>query len=155
MNLDKLEKEISLFYDAINKLEDIEFVITPTSDFDESISCVIKGLKICREYREKHPEEDVKSVSYAYFTLVKYLRLIFKRERMEFFKWMSDPAWVFEVDFAVHDFLTTGKIEDKWLASAEGEQGGFFKYSPDATIELVEMSRGASKTTKWSALIAW
>lgn len=110
--------------------------------------------KICREYREKHPEEDVKSVSYAYFTLVKYLRLIFKRERMEFFKWMSDPAWVFEVDFAVHDFLTTGKIEDKWLASSENEQGGFFKYTPDAIIELVEMSRGAGKTTKWSALRA-
>ena len=38
MNLDKLEKEISLFYDAINKLEDIEIVVTPTSDFDESLS---------------------------------------------------------------------------------------------------------------------
>ena len=46
MNLDKLEKEISLFFNAINELEDIEFVITPTSDFDESLSCVIKGLKI-------------------------------------------------------------------------------------------------------------
>ena len=46
MSLDKLEKEISSFKDAINELEDIEFVITPTSDFDESLSCVIKGLKI-------------------------------------------------------------------------------------------------------------
>ena len=46
MNLDKLEKEISLFYDAINELEDIKFVITPTSDFNKSLSCVIEGLKI-------------------------------------------------------------------------------------------------------------
>ena len=46
MNLYKLEKEISSFYNAINELEDIKFVITPTSDFNKSPSCVIEGLKI-------------------------------------------------------------------------------------------------------------
>ena len=46
MSLDKLEKEIGSFQDAINELEDIEFVITPTSDFNENVSCVIEGLKI-------------------------------------------------------------------------------------------------------------
>ena len=46
MSLDKLEKEISSFQDAINELEDIKFVITPTSDFNKNISCVIEGLKI-------------------------------------------------------------------------------------------------------------
>lgn len=45
MNLDKLEKEISLFYDAINKLEDIEIVVTPESEFNKCES-FIKGLKM-------------------------------------------------------------------------------------------------------------
>ena len=46
MSLDKLEKEISSFNNAINEIEDIEIVITPTSDFDKSVSCIIEGLKI-------------------------------------------------------------------------------------------------------------
>ena len=45
MNLDKLEKEISLFYDAINKLEDIEIVVTPESEFNKGES-FIKGLNM-------------------------------------------------------------------------------------------------------------
>ena len=46
MSLDKLEKEINSFHNAINELEDIKFVITPTSDFNKNVSCVIEGLKI-------------------------------------------------------------------------------------------------------------
>ena len=46
MSLDKLEKEISSFHNAINELEDIKTVITPTSDFNKNVSCVIEGLKI-------------------------------------------------------------------------------------------------------------
>ena len=45
MNLDKLEKEISSFHNAINELEDIEIVITPESEFDKGES-FIKGLKM-------------------------------------------------------------------------------------------------------------
>ena len=45
MSLDKLEKEISSFRDAINELKDIEFVITPESEFDKGES-FIKGLKM-------------------------------------------------------------------------------------------------------------
>lgn len=45
MSLDKLEKEIISFYNAINELEDIEIVITPESEFDKSKSS-IKGLKM-------------------------------------------------------------------------------------------------------------
>ena len=66
--------------------------------------------KVCREYRSDNPDEGIDSISYAYFTLVKYLRIIFKRDRMEFFKWMSDPSWIFEVDLAVDEFLRMGGI---------------------------------------------
>ena len=45
MSLDKLEKEISSFHNAINELEDIKFVITPESEFDKGES-FIKGLKM-------------------------------------------------------------------------------------------------------------
>ena len=45
MSLDKLEKEISSFRYAINELKDIEFVITPESEFDKGES-FIKGLKM-------------------------------------------------------------------------------------------------------------
>ena len=45
MSLDKLEKEISSFQDAINELEDIEIVITPESEFNKGESS-IKGLKM-------------------------------------------------------------------------------------------------------------
>ena len=45
MSLDKLEKEISSFRNAINELEDIKFVITPESEFDKGES-FIKGLKM-------------------------------------------------------------------------------------------------------------
>ena len=45
MSLDKLEKEISSFQDAINELEDIEIVITPESEFNKG-ELFIKGLKM-------------------------------------------------------------------------------------------------------------
>ena len=45
MSLDKLEKEINSFHNAINELKDIEFVITPESEFDKGES-FIKGLKM-------------------------------------------------------------------------------------------------------------
>ena len=45
MSLDKLEKEISSFQDAINELEDIEIVITPESEFNKG-GLFIKGLKM-------------------------------------------------------------------------------------------------------------
>ena len=45
MSLDKLEKEISSFHNAINELEDIEIVITPESEFYKGES-FIKGLKM-------------------------------------------------------------------------------------------------------------
>ena len=45
MSLDKLEKEISSFNNAINEIEDIEIVITPESEFNKGES-FIKGLKM-------------------------------------------------------------------------------------------------------------
>lgn len=45
MSLDKLEKEISSFHNAINELENIEIVITPESKFNKSES-FITGLKM-------------------------------------------------------------------------------------------------------------
>lgn len=109
---------------------------------------------ICAEYRKAYPDESVDSVSYKYFTLWKYLRIIFKNYRMEFFRWMSDPDWIFEADYAVDKFLDTGYLPEKFLAAAQAQQGGFFKWSPNATIELVEEPRGTGKTTKWSCMRA-
>ena len=124
----------------------------------ENITYIDRNLyrKICREYKTANPEEEGSSVSYKYFTLVKYMRHIFKHDFMEFMKWVSDPQWVFEIDYAVYDFFKTGNVSPMVAAAAEADQGGFFKYCPDAQIELVEMSRGSGKTTKWSAIrAAW
>lgn len=107
---------------------------------------------VCRQYRELYPEDSIDSINYKYFTLIKHLRYIFRKYRIEFFAWISDPKWLFPVDRALDSFLKTGYLPAKY-DSAEG-QGGFFKFAPNATIELVMMSRGTGKTTKWTCMRA-
>ena len=58
---------------------------------------------------------------------------------------------MFPVDRALDSFLKTGYLPAKY-DSAEGQ--GFFKFAPNATIELVMMSRGTGKTTKWTCMRA-
>lgn len=108
--------------------------------------------KVCEEYKKMYPEDDVDGIVYKYFTLKNYLRYIFIKYRIEFMTWISDPKWVFPVDRVVDNFLNTGYVPDKYRAS-EG-QGGFFKWEEDATIELIMMSRGTGKTTKWTCMRA-
>jgi len=106
--------------------------------------------KVCEEYKKHYPGDAEDSISYKYFTLYNYLRHIFTKYRIEFFMWVSDPKWVFPVDRVLDTFLNTGYVPEKFKCS-EG-QGGFFKYVPGATIELIMMSRGTGKTTKWIGL---
>lgn len=109
--------------------------------------------KVCKEHLEKYPD-DKGSLSYKYFPLIKYLRHIFREHRMEFYKWLSDPKWLFSVDYAVNDFLETGQLSEIFKSSEYNDQGGFFKYSENANVELVMMTRGVGKTTKWSCMRA-
>lgn len=111
-------------------------------------------LEICKEYREKYPQDGRDSINYKYFTMIKYLREIFTEHRMEFFKWISSPEWIHEVDYELDKFLSEGSLSDKYVSAAHNEQGGFFKFAEDAQIELVMMSRGVGKTTKWSCMRA-
>jgi len=110
--------------------------------------------KVCKEYLKKYPKENKEGLSFKYFTLIKYLRHIFRTNRFEFYKWISDPKWIFPVDYAVEDFLNSGALSDVFRSSEYNDQGGYFKYSPEANIELVMMTRGVGKTTKWSAMRA-
>jgi len=107
---------------------------------------------VCKKYRELYPEDGLDSINYKYYTLIKHLRYVFRKYRIEFFAWISDPKWLFPVDRALETFLKTGYVPEKYAAS-EG-QGGFFKFAENATIELVMMSRGTGKTTKWTCMRA-
>ena len=109
--------------------------------------------QIGKDYLKRYPE-DKGTISFKYFTLVKYLRHIFRNYRMEFMKWLSDPGWLFSVDYALEDFLNSGVLSDVFRSASYNDQGGFFKYAENANIELVMMTRGVGKTTKWSAMRA-
>lgn len=108
--------------------------------------------EMCKKYREAYPDDDETSINYKYFPLIAHLRYVFRKYRIEFFAWISDPKWLFPVDRALDTFLKTGYLPEKYK-SAEG-QNGFFKFADNATIELVMMSRGTGKTTKWTCMRA-
>lgn len=111
-----------------------------------------KYAEACRRYRELYPQDGVDSINYKYFTLLNYMKYIFIKYRIEFFAWISDPKWLFPLDRKIETFLKTGYLPDKYKSS-EG-QGGFFKWVPNAAIELIMIPRGTGKTTKWMCMRA-
>jgi hypothetical protein len=110
--------------------------------------------KICGLYKKMYPEDSVDSLSYKYFTTVKYLRNIFRENRIEFMRWISSPGYFFEIDRSIDTFFKCGYVSPMVASAAEDDQGGFFKWVEDATIELVLVSRGTGKTTKWTCMRA-
>lgn len=113
---------------------------------DESLFEQIK-----REYKEKYDDPD-DSVDFRYYTLLRYLRSIFKENFIEFAKFLSKPDRFYDFYYSIDEFFKTGKLSDTFYASTSN--GGYFKYSENAQIQIVEVPRGIGKTTVWSCMRA-
>ena len=108
--------------------------------------------EIKAEYLAEYPDDEG-SVEFKYYTILKYLRAVFRESFLEFTKFLSNPDRWYPFYESIDRFFKTGELSEMFQASSDG-YGGYYKHSEDGQIFLVELPRGIGKTTVWSCMRA-
>lgn len=108
--------------------------------------------EIKAEYLAEYPDDEG-SVDFKYYTILKYLRAVFRESFLEFTKFLSNPDRWYPFYESIDRFFKTGELSEMFQSSANG-YGGYYKHSEDGQIFLVELPRGIGKTTVWSCMRA-